>query len=226
MTSTLLTLSFAMAIGQLPFGGYGPAPAEQPGAIISPAGPVGNGYGQEQLYPFDGYEPWLHGHFQEIPAYGGYRAFRPYNYRHVLAQSQVAGGWGMSPATPYSQEYFRKLRDQASLEQRLSRFEAAYSRAQAVRGGLPQDFQIVDGRVAPLNGSVVTNLPAPPPGSTRQAIDPAMYTSSPQPGRVAAIQEQLRQQELQRQALEHALQDEYRRGASSPGGNVLAAPGP
>lgn len=61
----------------------------------------GGGGGGDQLYPIDSTEPWLHGWFQEIPAYGGYHTFRPHNYKHVLAQMEVGGRWGMSPMMPY-----------------------------------------------------------------------------------------------------------------------------
>ncbi len=47
-----------------------------------------------QLYPYDQQDPWLHGYFQRYPAYGGFSSFRPYNYRHVFAQTQLAGTWG------------------------------------------------------------------------------------------------------------------------------------
>ena len=57
-------------------------------------------------FPFDDVQPWVHGHFQEMPAYGGYHFFRPYNYKHVFPQSQVAAGWRMPPNMPYSQAYF------------------------------------------------------------------------------------------------------------------------
>lgn len=61
------------------------------------------GYG-EARYPFDAPEPWLHGYFQETPAYGGYHVFRPYNYKHVFVQSQIAAGWGAPSTMPYSHQ--------------------------------------------------------------------------------------------------------------------------
>ena len=57
---------------------------------------------------FDYQAPWLHGYTQEIPAYSGFHSFRPYNYKHVLNQSQIVGGWGLSPASPYSQQYWHR----------------------------------------------------------------------------------------------------------------------
>jgi len=73
--------------------------------------------GAEQRYPFDSREAWVHGYWQEIPSYGGHHAFKPYNYKHVLSQSQVSGGWGMSPTMPYSHEYFRRARERSIYDQ-------------------------------------------------------------------------------------------------------------
>ncbi len=74
----------------------------------------------DRLYPYDGQEPWLHGYFREIPAYGGYHYFRPYNYRHVLPQSQAAGGWGMPPTLPYSQQFWHRYHDNAVMNEELA----------------------------------------------------------------------------------------------------------
>jgi hypothetical protein len=58
----------------------------------------------ESRYPFDAQDPWLHGYYQETPAYAGFHAFRPYNYKHVFAQSQLAAEWGGSATAPYSHQ--------------------------------------------------------------------------------------------------------------------------
>ncbi len=71
--------------------------------------------GSETLYPYDSNEPWLHGYWQEMPYFGGFAHFRPYNYRHVLSQSQTAAGWGMNPKMPYSQQFWHPYHQQASL---------------------------------------------------------------------------------------------------------------
>jgi hypothetical protein len=63
-----------------------------------------------QLYPYDQQDPWLHGQFQRIPAYGGYSSFRPYNYRHVFSQTQLAAGWGSAHGMPYSHQFWNKYR--------------------------------------------------------------------------------------------------------------------
>lgn len=116
------------------FGGY-PDASPIPGAGIE--SPVGAGSAgayaasvTEQLYSFDAPEPWLHGHFQEIPAYGGWAHFRPYNYRHVLSQSQAAGGWGMSPQMPYSHQFWHRYHERATMANEVP----AYGREQAAAG--------------------------------------------------------------------------------------------
>jgi hypothetical protein len=63
-----------------------------------------------QLYPYDQQDPWLHGYFQRYPAYGGFSSFRPYNYRHVFSQTQIAQGWGAAHGMPYSQQFWNKYR--------------------------------------------------------------------------------------------------------------------
>jgi len=78
-----------------------------PGIQYSGAIAAGDG---GQLYPYDRQDPWLHGHFQRVPAYGGFASFRPYNYRHVYSQTQLANAWGMSHGMPYSQQFWNKYR--------------------------------------------------------------------------------------------------------------------
>ncbi len=63
-----------------------------------------------QLYPYDQQDPWLHGYYQRYPAYGGFASFRPYNYRHVYSQTQIASGWGSAHGMPYSQQFWNKYR--------------------------------------------------------------------------------------------------------------------
>jgi hypothetical protein len=112
MSHGLMTvaLAAAMQVGQ-------PSPSETPNYP-----PLQNAYNQygfegkyEQRYPFDTQQNWVHGYHQEIPAYGGHVFFRPYNYKDVLSQSQTAAGWGMSPTMPYSQQYWHRYHDQATM---------------------------------------------------------------------------------------------------------------
>lgn len=117
-----LALSSALQVGT-------PGPSETPNFP-----PLQNAYNQygfegqyEQRYPVDTQQNWVHGYFQEIPAYGGHAFFRPYNYKDILSQSQVSAGWGHSPVLPYSQQFWHKYHDQATML-KLSRRE----------GGLPQ----------------------------------------------------------------------------------------
>jgi hypothetical protein len=63
-----------------------------------------------QLYPYDQQDPWLHGYYQRYPAYGGFSSFRPYNYRHVFSQTQIASGWGSAHGMPYSHQFWNKYR--------------------------------------------------------------------------------------------------------------------
>ena len=95
------------------YGNYRINPAMQP---VSPGGgPVTDPY-----LNYDAYETWVHGYWQELPAFGGYAYFRPYNYRHVYVQSEVATSWQTSAQMPYSQEYFRRAREQGLYEQRTT----------------------------------------------------------------------------------------------------------
>jgi hypothetical protein len=82
-------------------------------AEVPCASPVCNASG-ECRYPFDAQDAWLHGYHQEIAPYGGFNAFRPYNYKHVLTQSQIASQWGMPATAPYSQQFWQRYQTQAS----------------------------------------------------------------------------------------------------------------
>jgi len=94
-----------------------PGPSEAPGYPALQNAYQFNGFeGQsEQRYPFDTQQNWVHGYFQEIPAYGGHHVFRPYNYKDVLSQAQTAGGWGLSPTMPYSQQFWHRYQDRAAM---------------------------------------------------------------------------------------------------------------
>lgn len=71
--------------------------------------------GDEQLYPYDSQDQWQHGYIQYMPFYGAYKHFRPYNYKHVSAQTQTAAGWGMSPRLPYSQQFWHRYQAHAKM---------------------------------------------------------------------------------------------------------------
>jgi hypothetical protein len=105
-----LALGVAMQVGS-------PGPSETPGypAPANAFSRTGVEASSEQRYPFDTQQKWVHGYFQEIPAYGGHPVFRPYNYKDVLSQSQTAAGWGERPGMPYSQQFWHKYHDQATM---------------------------------------------------------------------------------------------------------------
>ncbi len=95
---------------QGPGGGGGPGSSQYgPGATLAAPNSTQAFNTGDPFYPYD-YEPnWTHGYYQEIPAYGGYHFFRPYNYKHVMPQSQVSAAWGNSPNMPYSHQYFDRV---------------------------------------------------------------------------------------------------------------------
>ncbi len=83
------------------------------GTPMTSAGVTGGIFG-DPLYPFDSQYPWQHGYFQEISPYSGYHYFKPYNYRHVLSQTQTATGWGITPQLSYSQHFWNRYHEQAA----------------------------------------------------------------------------------------------------------------
>ncbi len=134
MLNSVMTLCLTMTLGQAPVADNSnivasPQAIGQAMGAVDPGLPAyGEGEGpggqlsagltgsiEEELYPYDRPEPWIHGYWQEMPAYGGYAAFRPYNYKHVLAQSQTAGGWGMSAQMPYSQQFWHRYQQRAEM---------------------------------------------------------------------------------------------------------------
>ncbi|HID24027.1 MAG TPA: hypothetical protein EYP14_16720, partial [Planctomycetaceae bacterium] len=123
------------------------------GGVLAGAPAMGVAYGSgssfDQLNPYDAPSPWMHGYFQHMPVYGGFRSFRPYNYKHALSQSTTAGQWGMSPVMPYSQQFWHRYQDKASLKAPASAnaqatFAAEYARELA-RLKAWRDFQASQG---------------------------------------------------------------------------------
>ena len=130
LSGWLLALTVAASPGQCGPGGCGMdggmafSPGMASGSFVAGQGGFSNPYdsvsaggggGGDQLYPFDSPEPWLHGYFQELPAHAGYASFRPHNYKHVLAQMEVAGRWGMSPVMAYSHQWYHKYRQRSGM---------------------------------------------------------------------------------------------------------------
>lgn len=108
MSHNLIALFLAATLGQFPGGGGGGTPYGGGAVQTAPNSTQSFGTG-DPTYPYD-YEPnWTHGYFQDIPSYGGYHFFRPYNYKHVLPQSQTAAAWGISPSMPISHSNFNQV---------------------------------------------------------------------------------------------------------------------
>lgn len=112
MPNGLLNLALGLAIQ---VGSPGPSETPNSPAPANAYGRYGFEGSSEQRHPFDTQQNWVHGYFQEIPAYGGHHTFRPYNYKDVLSQSQTAAGWGERPTMPYSQQFAHKYHDQATM---------------------------------------------------------------------------------------------------------------
>lgn len=143
MSSSLWALAAIVALGGGPYdcqtcnqGGYGGgfvggAPVggfSGYGGGMSSAGGTGgglystgmglNGYSGsngDTLLPWDTQEAWMHSYFQEIGAYPGYTHFRPYNYKHVFAQTDLSYRWGQPQGMPYSQQWWHRYQVRASL---------------------------------------------------------------------------------------------------------------
>ncbi|MBN72302.1 MAG: hypothetical protein CME32_23855 [Gimesia sp.] len=120
MSTTFLALAIAAAVGGDPslpnqtYGAYGMTEVPyNEGTPMTSAGVTGGIFG-DPLYPFDSQYPWQHGYFQEISPYSGYHYFKPYNYRHVLSQTQTANGWGITPQLAYSQHFWNRYHEQAA----------------------------------------------------------------------------------------------------------------
>ncbi len=115
MRRLLIFAVAALAIPAVAQAQIGPGQIGQPGVQYSSSIAAGEG---GQMFPWDQQDPWLHGQYQRVPAYGGFASFRPYNYRHVLSQTQIAGVWGHSHGMPYSQQFWNKYRG-SYLDQKL-----------------------------------------------------------------------------------------------------------
>ncbi|MFO0917952.1 MAG: hypothetical protein U0872_06505 [Planctomycetaceae bacterium] len=97
---------------------------EVPPDLVQAAAPsLGHAGFAEPRYPINAQQNWVHGYFQELPAHGGHSSFRPSNYQAVLAHSRAAAERGDSPVTPYSQQFWAKYHDRATML-KLSRSEA------------------------------------------------------------------------------------------------------
>lgn len=114
MSSNFIALLLATSLGQFPpfQPGAGPGPGSSPygGGAVYAAPDSTHAFGTgDPTHPYDFEPPWAHGYYQEIPAYGGFHFFRPYNYKHVMPQSQASAAWGNSANMPYSHQYFDRV---------------------------------------------------------------------------------------------------------------------
>jgi len=124
MSTTLYALAIAAALGADPFiptadptttyGAYGMSEGTTGSSYPTTSSGVTGGIFGDDRYPFDSQYPWQHGYFQEISPYSGYHYFKPYNYRHVLSQTQTAAGWGITPQLSYSQHFWNRYQEQAT----------------------------------------------------------------------------------------------------------------
>jgi hypothetical protein len=163
-----VAIAAVMQVGQ-------PAPQEMPGIPVIPEAYQQQPFGgqAETRHPFDTQQNWVHGYFQEIPAYRGHVYFRPYNYKHVLSQSQTAGGWGMNPNLAYSQQFWHRYQDQATM---LKMSQNDMRPAQPLPPGQYAPAQYTQGQYAPMPSGPIQY--APPPHT------PGQYT----PGQYVPVQ--------------------------------------
>ncbi|NQV27361.1 MAG: hypothetical protein HQ518_23685 [Rhodopirellula sp.] len=192
---------------------------------------AGGGGGGDQLYPFDSPEPWLHGYFQELPAYAGYSSFRPHNYKHVLSQMEVASRWGISPVMAYSHQWYHKYRQRSGMHPNFGAGQST-SLDQPAFGnmaGYDAPIQNSNSQYAPASTSSSGNMStlqqaaafqrgytdSAIPGITtpyyqRATAQPASERSSAVPpeylGRMDQLQKQLDEQTFQMQQMQQRLQ--------------------
>lgn len=111
-----------------------------------------SGSNGDTLLPFDTQEAWMHGYFQEIGAYPGYHYFKPYNYKHVFSQVDLAYRWGQPHGLPYSQQWWHRYHARAALnpavQMQMSQAQANYEMEMA-RQQAWRDFQAEQARSAP-----------------------------------------------------------------------------
>jgi hypothetical protein len=115
----------------------------------------------EPLFSYDDQEPWKHGYLQVMPFYGGHHLFLPYNYKSLLAQSQVAAGWGMPNVMPYSQQFWHRYAPQAELSQPRLETTPVPQPGHFPPSTVPQQWYGPTSQVAPQSGASPTSYEAP-----------------------------------------------------------------
>jgi hypothetical protein len=141
MSSSLWAMTVIMALGGDPYGcptgnNGGLVSGGYSGGVSAGGGIYSTGMGLnsysgsncDTLFPYDSQEAWIHGYFQEIGPYPGSHYFRPYNYRQVLPQVDLANRWGQPQGMPYSQQWWHRYHSRAALNPTT---QAAMDHAQA-----------------------------------------------------------------------------------------------
>jgi len=208
----------------------------------------GGGGGGDQLFPFDSPEPWQHGYFQEMPAYGGFASFRPHNYKHVIAQTQVAGGWGINPTMAYAHQWYHRYRNRSGMHLGFGSPQAAASQpgfgnyaqaAPAPAGATPYPVaaasQANNAGSSPRAMQQAAAFARGYPGTEIPGIRTRYYQRSeiPRAGsslaataqygeRFDQLQQQLADQSFQMQVLQQQLQEQQRQPAAQPAWNQPA----
>ena len=215
MTGSLLTVALCVTFGTGPFG-YGGTGCTTCGTAggnfgnggYSAGGYADGGYGGgvvyggsmgsagaygDQLYPFDSAEPWLHGYFQEISPYAGYHKFRPYNYKHVLSQSQAAAGWGIAANMPYSQQWWHRYEQRARMRKPITQLESSPDGATAAASRWDAAPGLEASQAwTPASGTIAGASP----------VDPVSYDRRLQ---IELLQQQLQQQSIRLQEMQNAF---------------------
>ncbi|MFP6762282.1 MAG: hypothetical protein VB858_01650 [Planctomycetaceae bacterium] len=235
LSGLVMALSVAMTPGQCttcgPGGGMSFSPGMTSGSWAAGAGggynpynalPAGGGGCGDQLYPYDSPEPWLHGYFQELPAYAGHAAFRPHNYKHILAQLQTASRWGIPTSMPVSHQWYHRYRQRAGMHpgwdtklsttgisDRRNYAAAPALQSPVVQTSVPQSYFEPTSAAAYQRGYTGTPIPGIATPTYQQSL--ATFQSRPTVSqqhqeRFAALQSQLEQQTFQIQAMQQQLQ--------------------
>lgn len=138
------------------------------GAYGGGLGAYGGFGGQSQLYPYDQQDTWLHGQYQRVPSYGGYNSFRPYNYRHVATQSQIASNWGGVGGMPYSQQFWNRYKPNYLNQNLYSASTTEPSGATPATTAGPGNRGLRIPQISPASFNSVERLVQPQDGASQQ----------------------------------------------------------
>ena len=201
MSSSLWAMTVIMALGDAPYGGCqtcdsggfrGGSIASGYSGGMSSGGATGGGIystgmglneysgsNGDTLLPLDTQESWMHGYIQEIGPYAGYHLYRPYNYKHVFAQANLAYRWGQPQGMPYSQQWWHRYHAHAALNPWATAqmtHAASNNAVELARRQAWRDFQAEQQRASQTDAAPNAPFAAPGPvfnGQTRIIRDPA-----------------------------------------------------